>query len=324
MNAFYNQYNNYLKHLLEVECAEKNLDFITLFNSYLASSTQRDEAKKKLEEAKRLAEAARLAEDKRKKEEAEEAERKRQEAERKRQEAEEKRKRAEILQKTKELERLEEEAFAQCTSLEGCNAYLEAYPEGKHADEVKVKKAQLEAEALKRGDLEFEDGYYVGETRNGLMHGVGTRFWDANGKKWEGHWVDGEACGHMLVTFNDFVVYEGNMEHGLPNGEGKYTDPNSGQVYIGHFVDFKREGEGTLYTEDGVKIYEGEWKNNKYEGYGQYFLRGQCRYEGNWEHGKRNGDGIAYDANGKEEYNGLWKDDSRVNDIDRIEKASQG
>jgi hypothetical protein len=114
------------------------------------------------------------------------------------------------------------------------------------------------------------------------------------------------------------------MENGLPNGQGVYTDINSGQRYEGNFVDFKREGEGILYTEEGDKIYDGEWKNNKYHGYGMYFLRGQCRYDGLWENGKRNGDGIAYNEKGVEEYNGPWKDDVRLNDIDKIQVASNG
>ncbi|MCQ2244700.1 MAG: hypothetical protein MJZ32_10645 [Bacteroidaceae bacterium] len=148
--------------------------------------------------------------------------------------------------------------------------------------------------------------------KDGLMHGTGTRFWDANDKKWEGEWVDGVACGHVVVRFCDTVVYDGQMEHGLPNGHGTYTDPNSGRVYVGDFVDFKYEGEGTLYTSNNEKIYEGQWLNGKYHGYGQTFLRGQCRYEGNFENGKRHGEGISYNAMGEEEYNGLWQNDHRT------------
>lgn len=242
MNTTFNQYCKYLKHLLEVECAEKDLDFDSIFTSYIKAELPK----------------------------------------------------------------------------------LEPKPEPKLESEPEPKpEPKPEPGPTKRGDLEFEDGYYVGETKDGLMHGYGTRFWDYDDKKWEGDWEEGEACGHIVVTFGDFVVFEGDMEHGLPNGLGVYIDMNSGQRYEGNFVDFQREGEGILYTEEGDKIYDGEWKNNKYNGYGQFFLRGQCRYEGNWENGKRNGDGIAYDQNGNEEYNGPWKDDVRLNDIDWIEVASQ-
>jgi len=287
MNTTYTQYCKYLKHLLEVECAEKNLDFEKLFTSYInpqnqvAENLEPDFKKRQEEENKRREEALRK--------ELEEKQRK--DAEKQRQ----------IEQELAEQKRREEEARKK-----------------------KEQEEQKPLEPQKRGDIEFEDGYYVGQTQNGLMHGHGTRYWDYDDKKWEGEWADGEACGHVVVTFGDFVVFEGHMEHGLPNGQGIYTDMNNGQRYEGNFVDFKREGEGILYTEDGVKIYDGKWKNNKYHGYGQYFLRGQCRYEGNWENGKRNGDGIAYDQNGNEEYNGPWKDDMRQNDVDRIKAASEG
>ena len=289
MNTAYNQYSKYLKHLLEVECAEKELDFNKLFISYLKVKADNDvnvheEAEKK-----------RLEEENKKKEEAlrkELEEKQRKDAERQKK----------IERELAEQKRREEEA--------------QKLNEQKGIEKQKIIQ--------KRGDLEFDDGYYIGETKDGLMHGHGTRYWDYDDKKWEGYWQNGEASGHVVVTFGDFVVYDGQMEHGLPNGQGVYTDIDNGQRYEGSFVDFKREGEGVLYTENGDKIYDGEWKNNKYHGYGQYFLRGQCRYEGNWENGKRNGDGIAYDQNGQEEYNGSWKDDVRLNDIDWIKIASEG
>lgn len=290
MNTAYNQYSKYLKHLLEVECAEKELDFNKLFISYLKPKV--DDEKKVQEEAERK----RIEAENKKKEEAlkkELEEKKRKDAERQKQ----------IERELAELKKREEETRKQ-----------------KEQEEQTIPHKAPK----KRGDLEFDDGYYIGETQDGLMHGHGTRYWDIDDKKWEGDWANGEANGHIVVTFGDFVVYDGLMEHGLPNGQGVYTDINSGQRYEGNFVDFMRDGEGVLYAENGDKIYDGEWKKNKYNGYGQYFLRGQCRYEGNWENGKRNGDGIAYDQNGQEEYNGPWKDDVRLNDIDRIKVASEG
>lgn len=351
MNTAYNQYSKYLKHLLEVECAEKELDFNKIFISYLKVAVPKggdpdaenkiwskcetkedyegylnkypngkfaNEAKKRIEQIIKLIKeeqdfwnqcktvkdyenylkkypTGKYTED--------------------------------VRNKIEQIIKKEEDFWNKCESIEDYKDYLSKYPKGRFSTEAKEKINELGKTPLppeKPGDLQFDDGYYIGETKDGLMHGHGTRFWNENDKKWEGDWENGEASGHVVVTFGDFVVYDGQMEHGLPNGQGVYTDINNGQRYEGSFVDFKREGEGVLYTEIGDKIYDGEWKNNKYHGYGQYFLRGQCRYEGNWENGKRNGDGIAYDQNGQEEYNGSWKDDVRLNDIDRIKVASQG
>lgn len=291
MNTAYNQYSKYLKHLLEVECAEKELDFNKIFISYLKVKADNDATVHEEADKKQLEEENKKKEEALKKE-LEEKQRKDSERQKK------------IEKELAEQKRREEEARKL-----------------KEQEEIEKQKEPI---IHKRGDLEFDDGYYIGETKDGLMHGHGTRYWDYDDKKWEGDWQNGEACGHVVVTFGDFVVYNGQMEHGLPNGQGAYTDINNGQRYEGAFVDFKREGEGVLFTENGDKIYDGEWKNNKYHGYGQYFLRGQCRYEGNWENGKRNGEGIAYDQSGQEEYNGPWKDDVRLNDIDRIKIASEG
>jgi len=233
----------------------------------------------------------------------------------------EKKKREEALQKELE-EKQRRDAERQLQIEKELAEQKRREEEARNKKEMEDKERQLAEQ--KRGDLEFEDGYYVGETKNGLMHGHGTRFWDYDDKKWEGEWVEGEACGHVVVIFGDTMVFDGQMEHSLPNGQGVYVYINTGQRYEGNFVDFMRDGEGVLYAENGDKIYDGEWKSNKYHGYGQYFLRGKCRYEGNWENGKRNGDGIAYDPNGQEEYNGPWKDDVRLNDIDRIKLASEG
>jgi antitoxin component YwqK of YwqJK toxin-antitoxin module len=165
---------------------------------------------------------------------------------------------------------------------------------------------------LNNYDVEFADGYFIGETKNGLMHGFGIRYWN-NGKKWEGDWQNGKANGHIIVSFDGFVTYDGNMVDDLPNGKGKYIDSDTGRTYVGDWVDFCHEGQGELLSKDGEKIYEGYWKNNKYHGYGQSFLRGICRYEGAWEFGKRSGEGTAYDENGNIEYNGMWENNERMN-----------
>lgn len=44
-----------------------------------------------------------------------------------------------------EAEKKEEAAYKKCTTVAGCESYLKAYPRGKYADEVKAKKAELEA-----------------------------------------------------------------------------------------------------------------------------------------------------------------------------------
>ena len=40
--------------------------------------------------------------------------------------------------------------------------------------------------------------------------------------------------------------------------------------------------------------YEGDWKNNVYEGKGIYFWKDGRKYEGNWKNDKKEGVGIFY------------------------------
>jgi len=159
--------------------------------------------------------------------------------------------------------------------------------------------------------LSFDDGYYVGETKNGLMHGKGTRYWFDNEKKWEGDWVNGVACGHIVVSFGDLVIYDGQMENGLPNGEGTLLYPNTGERYVGHFVDYRRDGFGKLYTSEGLPVYEGEWKNDKQHGQGKSFLGGVCRYDGQWKDGKKSGKGTEFDAKGNVLFQGNWENGNK-------------
>ena len=177
---------------------------------------------------------------------------------------------------------------------------------------VITKKALSDLQEQNRYDLSFEDGHYIGETQDGLMHGSGTRYWD-NGKKWDGNWLNGKANGCITVSYDRIITYYGNMVNDLPNGKGIYTDPINGRIYMGDWVDFRKEGKGILLTGEGVKIYEGEWLNDKYHGYGESFLGGVCKYKGSWEKGAKNGEGIAYDQNGNIEYEGRWENNERVN-----------
>ena len=66
------------------------------------------------------------------------------------------------------------------------------------------------------------------------------------------------------------------------------------------------EGKGIFYCSNGEK-YEGDWKNNKRDGKGEYFLKDGIKiYEGDWKNDKFNGRGIFYYNNG-DKYEGDWK-----------------
>lgn len=53
------------------------------------------------------------------------------------------------------------------------------------------------------------------------------------------------------------------------NGKGKMEWPDN-KVYEGDYLDDKKQGFGVFIWPDG-RYYEGEWKNGKQHGVGTYF-----------------------------------------------------
>lgn len=56
-------------------------------------------------------------------------------------------------------------------------------------------------------------------------------------------------------------------------------------------------------------VYEGEWKNNKYDGFGSLIYSDNCIYTGNFCQGKREGNGKL--VNGKTIYDGEFMNDTK-------------
>ena len=53
-----------------------------------------------------------------------------------------------LAQQQAEAEQAENEAYAKCTTVAACDRYLKAYPQGRYVEEVRAKKAELEAKAV--------------------------------------------------------------------------------------------------------------------------------------------------------------------------------
>ena len=69
-------------------------------------------------------------------------------------------------------------------------------------------------------------------------------------------------------------------------------------------------GKGTEYDENGQKLYEGEFKNGKYNGKGKLFRNGKLKYEGDFVDDKLQGKGEEFDEEGKLLYSGDFKDNN--------------
>ena len=104
--------------------------------------------------------------------------------------------------------------------------------------------------------------------------------------------------------------YVGQLINGLRHGKGTVYYKNNGKIkYEGDFKYDKYEGYGELYDEEGTIKYKGFFKNNKYEGngklYEQYF-----DYIGLFVNGLKHGKGIKYYKNGEIYYEGYFINDN--------------
>lgn len=73
---------------------------------------------------------------------------------------------------------------------------------------------------------------------------------------------------------------------------------NNKVKYIGSYIldnnTYIYEGEGILFDDNDNVVYEGSFKNNKYNGYGKYYENEILKYEGNFYNNMFHGDGKYY------------------------------
>ena len=131
---------------------------------------------------------------------------------------------------------------------------------------------------------------YNGEWRNNKKDGPGTYLWKKSGAIYEGDWKDDLR--------NGFGMYS------LPTVEARYR-----KVYVGGWVNDKKQGNGTYYY-NAQKYYEGEWYENMRNGWGRMYYEDGSTYEGEWYNDKRTGTGMLRLCNDNR-YEGMWKNDKK-------------
>ncbi|CAK9205754.1 unnamed protein product [Sphagnum jensenii] len=143
-----------------------------------------------------------------------------------------------------------------------------------------------------RGIHTFKSGNrYEGQFKEGKREGHGT-FWVVNGKyycpSYRGSWKANYFHGLGLLYGKCGEMYEGYFENGKRCGMGKQTYRDwtskdmSFHIYIGEWVDNKRDGVGTLRMVNG-NVYQGHFKNDLKEGMGVFYFKDQqSKYEGLW------------------------------------------
>jgi hypothetical protein len=91
---------------------------------------------------------------------------------------------------------------------------------------------------------------YIGEFKNGGMHGQGTFTYD-DGASYDGEWRNSKKHGQGILVMPDFgTEYIGSFWNGNMHGQGTLTW--EGYKYIGEFKDDWMDGEYKLIYPDGT------------------------------------------------------------------------
>jgi hypothetical protein len=138
-------------------------------------------------------------------------------------------------------------------------------------------------------------GIYKGEWHQGLFHGHGTAIF-GNSKYYSGSWAEGAMHGFGISD-----SYEGCRMYGLRCGVG------ADNHYTGEFKDDKYDGYGVLSDDTGQ--YEGGWRNGVKHGACIFKTPKGGEFLGNYDEGKMSGYGVMRFAKG-ERYEGYWSNNA--------------
>lgn len=146
--------------------------------------------------------------------------------------------------------------------------------------------------------IDYEDGYYVGETSNGKRHGYGA-FYHNSGNYCEGNFIDDKCNGYGEFFFSDGTIYKGQFKDNKLEGRGVVYFSN-GEIYEGEFSNDERHGQGIFYYKDDTR-FNGHFYRGKKHGLGVRFYSNGERYEGNYLNDRREGKGTYYFKDGTKE-----------------------
>lgn len=144
---------------------------------------------------------------------------------------------------------------------------------------------------------------YEGETVGVMRTGRGTYLF-ANGDRYVGDLVDNSFTGKGVMTFAYGDRYEGDYVRGQKHGQGVYVFANKDR-FEGHFADNLYQGIGSFIYANGDR-YDGEYERGIKQGRGVYRFANGDRYEGQFVNNVFSGQGKLFLANG-DRYEGAFR-----------------
>jgi hypothetical protein len=128
-------------------------------------------------------------------------------------------------------------------------------------------------------------------------------------------WIADPRTGCQVWNSNpevgDTISWSGGCQLNLANGTGVLQWYHNGRPngrYEGEYRDGKANGHGDFTSADGTR-YEGEFRDDEANGHGVASFANGARYEGDYRNGKFDGQGVFTSADGTR-YEGEWRDDT--------------
>jgi hypothetical protein len=153
--------------------------------------------------------------------------------------------------------------------------------------------------------------HYEGIFLKNKYQGQGKLFWK-NGDNYEGSFANDALNGFGIYTFSKNNVYGNNKYSGYfkdnkRNGNGTMIS-NDGHKYAGMFQNNLRDGYGILYfpTQDLRHMYQGYHERGYLEGEGRLIWKNGNILVGHFSEDLPNGFGVVYSAQGLVIFKGLW------------------
>jgi hypothetical protein len=158
------------------------------------------------------------------------------------------------------------------------------------------------ANAIQKQQINYDNGWYEGETKNGKPHGSGTYYWK-NGDRYVGEWVNDQP-GRGTYYYADETVEKGKYVNGkwvkdktsvsatsqtssstiASAAQKQQLNYDNGNRYEGETKNGVRHGRGTYYWKNGDR-YDGEWVNDQ-PGRGTYYYANKTVEKGRYVNGK--------------------------------------
>ena len=107
-------------------------------------------------------------------------------------------------------------------------------------------------------------------------------------------------CDVVILTKSGRYTYFGNLdENNCRTGRGRTVSPDGMTSYDGEYLDDKRNGFGVCYYNNGSINYVGNWTDNSRNGGGVgYRLSDGTMHAGKWDNNTPDGYGARFDRNG--------------------------